>query len=161
MKKNFYISPPILTGVNLAILFPIGIVFLRTELNLWDYIFIAIGTILTIVFFASLALTHKIEQMHMKPNEVDKLVTNGIYSIVRHPHYSGTIFMNIAFLFFFRTLWLIPPICIFIILWYLEARSEEMVLIAKFGEVYRNYMRTTGMLFPKLFKSKSYDKGNE
>ena len=152
MKKNFYVFPPILTGVNFAILFPIGIIFLRTELNLGDRICIAIGAILAIIFFVSLAVTHKIEQMHMKPNNVDKLITNGIYSIVRHPHYSGTILMNIACLFFFRTLWLIPPVCIFFVLWYLEARYEERALMAKFGESYKNYIKTTGMFFPKPFK---------
>jgi len=154
MKKNFYVFPPILTGINFAILFPIGIIFLRAELSLWDYIFIAIGAILVIIFFVSLALTHKIEQMHMKPNDVDKLITNGIYSIVRHPHYSGTILMNVAFLFLFRTLWLIPPICIFSVLWYLEARYEERALMIKFGEPYNNYIKTTGMLFPKPFRAK-------
>ena len=155
MKKNFYLFPPILVGINFATLLPVGIIFLRTELNLWDYVSIAIGGILTVIFIASLISTHRIEQVHMKPNEVDKLVTSGAYSIVRHPSYSGTILVNIAYLFFFRTLWLIPLICVFSVLWYLEARHEEKTLIAKFGEAYRNYMNTTGMFFPKLFKSKS------
>jgi len=155
MKKDFYLFPPILVGINFATLLPVGVIFLRTELNLWDYISIAIGGILTVIFIASLISTHRIEQVHMKPNEVDKLVTSGPYSIVRHPSYSGTILVNIAYLFFFRTLWLIPLICVFSVLWYLEARHEEKALIAKFGEAYRNYMNTTGMFFPKLFKSKS------
>ncbi len=155
MKKNFHIFPPILTGINFAILLPIGILFLRTELSLWDYISIAAGGILTIIFVVSLVSTHKIEQAHMKPNDVDKLITDGPYSIVRHPNFTGIIFMNIAYLSFFRTLWLIPPICVFFVLWYFEARSEESVLIAKFGEAYRNYMKTTGMFFPKLFKPKT------
>jgi len=160
MKKNFYIFPPILVGINFAILLPIGIPFLRTELSLWDYISIAVGGILTIIFVVSLVSTHKFEQVHMKPDDVDKLVTDGPYSIVRHPNFAGIICMNIAHLFFFRTLWLIPPICVFIVLWYLEARQEEGVLISKFGDSYRNYMNTTGMFFPKLFKPK-FSNGRE
>ena len=156
MKKGFYIFPPILVGINFATLLPVGIIFLRTELNLWDYVSIAVGGILTIMFIASLVLTHRIEQVHMKPDDVDKLITSGPYSIARHPSYSGTILVNVAYLFFFRTLWLIPLICIFSVLWYLEARHEERVLTAKFGEEYTNYMKTTGMFFPKLFKPKSY-----
>ena len=97
----------------------------------------------------------------MKLSDVDKLITDGSYSIVRHPNFTGIICMNIAYLFFFRTLWLIPLICVFSVLWYFEARSEESVLIAKFGEAYRNYMKNTGMFFPRLFKSKSYDRTNE
>lgn len=161
MKKNFYIFPPILVGINFAILLPIGILFLRAELSVWDYISIAVGGILTLIFVVSLVSTHKFEQSHMKPDDVDKLVTDGPYSIVRHPNFAGIIYMNIACIFFFRTLWLIPPICVFFVFWYLEARSEERVLIEKFGESYRNYMKNTGMFFPKLFKPKSYDRRNE
>ena len=150
MKKNFYIFPPILVGINFAILLPVGIIFLRTELSLWDYISILAGGVFTIIFAVSLISTHKIEQAHMKPNDVDKLITDGPYSIVRHPNFTGIICMNIAYLFFFRTLWLILPICVFSMFWYFEARSEESVLIAKFGEAYKNYMKTTGMFFPKL-----------
>ena len=152
MKASFYIFPPILVGINFAILLPIGILFLRTELNLWDYISTAVGGVLTIIFVVSLVSTHKFEQAHMKPDDVDKLVTDGAYSIIRHPNFAGIIYMNIAYLFFFRTLWLIPLICVFSVLWYLEARHEERELIAKFGEAYKNYMKTTGMFLPKLFK---------
>jgi membrane-bound ClpP family serine protease len=77
MKKNFYIFPPILVGVNFATLLPLGIIFIRAELSLWDYISIAVGGILTIIFVVSLVSTHKIEQAHMKPNDVDKLITDG------------------------------------------------------------------------------------
>ena len=161
MKKNFYIFPPILVVINFATLLPLGIIFIRAELSLWDYISIAVGGILTIIFVVSLVSTHKIEQANMKPNDVDKLITDGPYFIVRHPNFSGIICMNIAYLFFFRTLWLIPPICVFFVLWYFEARSEESVLITKFGEAYRNYMKNTGMFFPKLFKSKFYDRIND
>ncbi|OQX52196.1 MAG: hypothetical protein B5M53_09165 [Candidatus Cloacimonas sp. 4484_209] len=161
MKKNFYIFPPILVGINFATLLPLGIIFIRTELNFWDYISIAVGGILTIIFVASLVSTHKIEQAHMKPNDVDKLITDGPYSIVRHPNFTGIICMNIAYLFFFRTLWLILPICVFFMLWYFEARSEESVLITKFGKAYKNYMKTTGMFFPRLSKSKFYDRTND
>jgi len=161
MKKDFYIFPPILTGINFAVLLPIGILFLRIKLNTWDYISISIGGILTIIFVISLISTHKIEQVRMKPNNIDKLITDGPYSIVRHPNFAGIICMNIAYLFLFRTLWLIPPICVFFMLWYFEARSEESVLIVKFGETYRNYMNNTGMFFPILFKLKSYDRSNK
>ena len=161
MKKNFYIFPPILVGINFATLLPLGIIFIRTELNFWDYISIAVGGILTIIFVASLVSTHKIEQAHMKPSDVDKLIIDGPYSIVRHPNFTGIICMNIAYLFFFRTLWLIPPICVFSVLWYFEARSEESVLITKFGKAYKNYMKTTGMFFPRLSKSKFYDRTND
>ena len=61
MKKEFYIFPPILVGVNFTVLLPIEMLFLRTDMSLWDYISIAVGGILTIIFVVSLVSTHKIE----------------------------------------------------------------------------------------------------
>ncbi len=155
MKKVFYIFPPILVCINFVSLLLLGIIFVRTELDLWDYISIAVGGVLTIIFALSLISTHKFAQSHMEPDKVDKLITNGPYSLVRHPSYSGTILMNIAYLFFFRTLWLVPLICVFSALWYLEARHEEKALVARFGESYKSYIKTTGMFFPKLSRPKA------
>lgn len=155
MKNGFYIFPPILVGINFAASLPLGIIFMRTEIEFWDYISIAVGGVLTIIFAVSLISTHKFDQSHAKPAEVDRLITNGPYSLVRHPSYSGIIMMNIAYLLFFRTLWLIPLICVFFTLWYLEARYEEKALIARFGESYKDYSKTTGMFFPKLSRPKA------
>ncbi|MEA3459771.1 MAG: isoprenylcysteine carboxylmethyltransferase family protein [Chloroflexota bacterium] len=151
MKKDFYVFPPILTGINFAILLLVGILFMRKQMTPWDYVSVAFGGLLAIVFAVSLVSTHKIGQMRMQPEDVDKLVTDGPYQAVRHPSFTGLICMNIAYLLFFRTLWLVPFICVFVVLWYLEARHEEKVLIARFGEAYKSYKKSTGMFFPKLF----------
>lgn len=148
-KKGLYIFPPILSGINFAILLLVGILFMRKEMTRWDYLSVAFGGLLTVVFMVSLFLTHKIEQMRMPPKDVDKLITHGLYRIVRHPNFAGLICMNIAYLFFFRTLWLIPMICVFIVLWYYEARYEESILLSKFGCKYKKYLDITGMFFPK------------
>ena len=152
VKKDFYVFPPILTAVNFSILLFVGIVFVRKQIVLWDYLSIAAGGVLVVVFVASLVSTHKIEQVLVNPEDVDKLVTDGPYQVVRHPNFAGFICMNIAYLLFFRTLYLVPFICVFITLWYLEAKHEEKVLMAKFGEAYESYMVSTGMFFPKLFR---------
>ena len=76
----------------------------------------------------------------------------GPYKMVRHPNFAGLICMNIAYLLFFRTLYLVPFICIFVILWYIEAKHEERVLLAKFGDSYLSYMKSTAMFFPNMFR---------
>lgn len=148
--RKVYIFPPILVGINFFILIVTGIIFLRKEIKIWDCIFISIGIILTIIFIVLLILTHRIEQIHMKPENVDKLVTVGPYSILRHPNYAGIIYMNIACLLLFRSFWLLPIIIVFIGFWFLEARYEERILINKFGKAYKEYMIYTGMFLPKL-----------
>lgn len=154
MKYTFYIPTPILTIINFGIMIPIGILFNRLILIIWDIIIIVIGAALVVVFVYTLIKTHRIKQMHMKPDEVDKIITEDIYSIIRHPNYLGLICMNFAMLCFFRTLLLIPIIAIFITLWYLNAKHEEMILISKFGEIYSNYKKVTGMFLPRLTKAK-------
>lgn len=155
MKYNFYIPAPILTIINFGLMIPIGIVFNRVILTIWDIIIVVIGAALVFLFAYTLIKTHRIKQMHMKPDEVDKIIKEDIYSIIRHPNYLGLICMNFAMLCFFRTLLLIPIIAIFITLWYLNAKYEEMVLISKFGETYSNYKKETGMFLPKLLRKKS------
>ena len=79
-KKNFYIHPPILVIINFAILLFVGILFLKKQIGLWDYISLSAGGILVIVFLVSLISTHKIEQARMKPGDIDKLVIHGALS---------------------------------------------------------------------------------
>lgn len=134
--NRFYIFPATLVGINFIIVIYLGSTFVRREIKLFDYIFISLGIFLTILFTIFLISTHKIEQVHMKPRDVNKLVTDGPYSIIRHPNFAGIICMNIACLLFFRTLWLIPVIILFTVFWFLEARYEERVLLEKFGEAY-------------------------
>jgi protein-S-isoprenylcysteine O-methyltransferase Ste14 len=133
---------------------PIGIVFNRLILTIWDIIIVLIGAALVFLFAYTLIKTHRIKQMHMKPDDVDKIITEDIFSIIRHPNYLGLICMNFAMLCFFRTILLIPIAAVFIVLWYLNAKHEEMVLISKFGETYSNYKIETAMFMPRLTKAR-------
>ncbi len=72
----------------------------------------------------------------------NRVVTKGLYSIVRHVQYTGGI------LSIFIATPLLYPHWIFVLLaipgiWltYLGTQREDRMLIEKFGEPYRNYMR--------------------
>ena len=151
-KKSYYVSPPLLVAINFSILLLVGIVFVRKQVGLWDYVSIAAGGVLVLVFWASLVATHKIQQIRVNPEDVDKIVTHGPYRVMRHPNYAGFLCMNIAYLLFFRTPYLVPFICVFGTLWYFEARHEERVLMTKFGGAYEKYMASTGMFLPFSLK---------
>jgi protein-S-isoprenylcysteine O-methyltransferase Ste14 len=130
----------------------IGIIFARKIINIWDLIGIIFGGVFTVLFIVSLIFTHRIKQIQKKPNQVDMLIKSGLYSLIRHPNYMGIILMNFAYLLFFRTYWLIPLVIFFIILWYLEARVEERILISEFGDQYLKYKSKTVMFFPRFIK---------
>ena len=87
-----------------------------------------------------------------------KLVTSGPYGIVRHPQYSaGIIFITGWFL-----LWggiysiLMMPVLIIAIIF--QALIEEKFILEKeFGDVYIQYKKKVGMLFPKIRRSSVKD----
>lgn len=84
-----------------------------------------------------------------------KLVDWGPYRYVRHPSYLGYFLMFIGFLLLWQNaLALIPLIAIPGYL--LITRSEEKMLVAKFGNKYVQYQKHVGQFLPKLRSSKSH-----
>lgn len=86
-----------------------------------------------------------------------KLISDGIYSKVRHPQYLFQILSDIGAGVFFMS-YVILPIALFIEIPVLIKRIkiEEEYLKKFFGDEYENYKKTTGIFFPKLaylFKS--------
>jgi protein-S-isoprenylcysteine O-methyltransferase Ste14 len=79
-----------------------------------------------------------------------RLVTSGPYRYVRHPLYTvGTLFFLALALM--ADSWFIALMALLALIpLTLRIPNEEAHLIAKFGEEYRTYMRTTGMLLPRL-----------
>jgi protein-S-isoprenylcysteine O-methyltransferase Ste14 len=69
------------------------------------------------------------------------LVDQGIYSIIRHPQYSGSLFVAFSLILIQQTpvSLILGMICI--ITSYLSMVFEEERLIPKFGEEYKDYMK--------------------
>ena len=83
--------------------------------------------------------------------EDHKLVTHGIYRLVRHPMYLGVLLVAIGMPVFVSSLagFLIMLILIPILL--IRIRIEERLLIDEFGEEYQAYQRSTRKLIPFIF----------
>ena len=80
-----------------------------------------------------------------------KLITHGIYKHIRHPMYLAMLLytMGMPLIFssvygFLVTLWFIPLILY-------RIRIEEKMLIEKFGEAYREYMKKTKKIVPHVY----------
>lgn len=83
--------------------------------------------------------------------QTHRLVTRGIYRWVRHPLYSVGSSMFVAFGLMADN-WFIAALGILtFILMAIRLPKEEANLIEKFGDEYREYMKTTGAFLPKLF----------
>jgi len=83
--------------------------------------------------------------------KVPALVKDGPYANMRHPIYLAFLMMQISVLFLTSN-WLIGLSGIAIIVAVIAIRipEEEKMLIEQFGDEYRNYMKITGSLLPKL-----------
>ncbi|HIE18624.1 TPA: isoprenylcysteine carboxylmethyltransferase family protein [Candidatus Bathyarchaeota archaeon] len=91
-------------------------------------------------------ITLKASETH----KTEKIITVGVYSIVRHPQYLGGLLSHVGITFLLSSLYslMVTPLVVFLI--YLIALKEEEELIKEFGEEYLNYKRRVPMLMPKL-----------
>ncbi|MFX0000366.1 MAG: methyltransferase family protein [Candidatus Hodarchaeota archaeon] len=92
--------------------------------------------------------TLKVAETH----RTEKIVSSGLYSVIRHPQYFGGILAHIGITFLLSAYLslLISPIVI--LLNYLISRKEEKELIKEFGKEYEDYMKKVPMFIPKLRK---------
>jgi len=81
----------------------------------------------------------------------DQLVTTGLYSLVRHPQYTG-LFIGLfgEGVVHWPTLFSVVLLPVIVLAYVLLARSEEKRVIEQFGDEYRTYQRKVPMFFPRI-----------
>lgn len=115
--------------------------------------FLWIGILLFIIGGWIHGLSHRYhKQAHDNTEKIERIVTEGIYSKIRHPGYLGLMLNSLGF----ALLWgsLLPVIiAVFISIGYvLTALEEEKYLLEKFGRDYEKYMRDVKWRFiPRIF----------
>jgi protein-S-isoprenylcysteine O-methyltransferase Ste14 len=77
-----------------------------------------------------------------------ELVTTGIYSVIRHPQYTGFELITLGMLCEWATIPLLVMWPILGILYYRLARREENEMEQEFGDSYRLYKAETSMFLP-------------
>ncbi len=84
-------------------------------------------------------------------HEKHELITRGIYGVIRHPMYASQWVLAIAQPLLLQN-WLVgfANLIIFIPFYFLRVQAEEKMMQDSFGDEYRNYMKKTGAVFPKL-----------
>lgn len=92
--------------------------------------------------------TLKVAETH----RAEKVVSSGLYSIIRHPQYFGGILAHIGITFLFSSFFSLITTPIVIILNLLISWKEEKELIKEFGNEYEDYKKKVPMFIPKLRK---------
>lgn len=113
-----------------------------------------IGVGAAVVSLPLLAWAHHTLGEQFSPNlrlmEKHTLVTSGPYRWMRHPMYAAESVFMIA-LAAESANWLVaPPMVAGIVLLYARVRKEEAMLIERFGDEYRGYMKHTGRFLPRF-----------
>ena len=80
-----------------------------------------------------------------------QLITNGIYRSIRHPMY-GSIWLWCLAQGLLLENWLAGwyAFASFGLMYFVRTPREERMMCESFGQEYRNYMRRTGRLFPRI-----------
>ena len=79
-----------------------------------------------------------------------RLVTDGIYSYMRHPQYTGFLLMTFGLLVHWATLPLLIMWPLLVRQYIGLAKKEEEEMIANFGQEYLDYMERTPRFLPRL-----------
>ena len=87
----------------------------------------------------------------LEKREDQRLVTDGVYRSIRHPMYTAHLLMGIGQMLLIQN-WIAGPLGLvfFALIYALRVGPEEKMLLAEFGDEYRDYMGRTGRLTPKI-----------
>ncbi len=101
------------------------------------------------------ALAHKSLKSNWSPTleiyEGHTLVTDGIYRYIRHPMYASQWLWGMAQMLLLQN-WIAGPVNLlyFIPFYFLRTRAEERMLLDVFGDRYRELMKRTGGVIPRI-----------
>lgn len=80
-----------------------------------------------------------------------QLFEGNIYSVIRHPSYTGAISSIIGTILWLNSRQTLPiSMCLVFLAYFHRITQEEKILSLHFGEKYREYCKRTGALLPKL-----------
>jgi hypothetical protein len=84
------------------------------------------------------------------------IANRGIYRFVRHPQYTSLGLWGVGMAILWPRFIVLATLSIMFILYYFLAKDEEGRMIRQYGDPYREYMKNTGMFFPRVWKTESH-----
>ncbi|MFX0207082.1 MAG: methyltransferase family protein [Candidatus Hodarchaeota archaeon] len=106
--------------------------------------------IISIVLIISLKGVSQVTLKVAETHRAEKVITTGVYSIIRHPQYLGALLAHIGIsvlLSAWYSLLLTPLLVIYI---YLISWKEEKELVKEFGSDYEEYQKQVPMFIPRI-----------
>lgn len=102
---------------------------------------------------ASLGEFNQPRWSHLKQGHA--VIKTGIYRYIRHPQYASKMLVYLGLFLFFKDFLFLLVFLFSIPLMYIQAKSEEKLLIKVFGEEYKGYQLASGMFLPLISKQRT------
>ncbi|HBY56447.1 MAG TPA: hypothetical protein DEG96_01060 [Candidatus Atribacteria bacterium] len=118
-------------------------IFLNQYISNYIHIPIALIVLVTSGLLAIVGLN----TVFGKTREEPQVITNGIFSIVRHPIYLGSILLYLGLILLTLSLLSVLVWILIIVFYYAISQYEEKLLTQRFGVVYKDYKKKVPMLF--------------
>lgn len=109
------------------------------------WIMISIGVIIVVIAMIPFLLSFSVAMRGSR-----KLVSNGIYAHIRHPHYLSNIIWGFSGTFLFSSWWSLLVFIVSLPVVYYMIRREDRKLIQKYGQEYEQYRKQVPMFLPKI-----------
>jgi len=112
-----------------------------------------LGGILILLSYLFHQRAHKNHtQAHEESQEIETIVTTGVFSKIRHPLYLSIIFMNIGIALAFGVMMTFILALLTIVHWVITALKEEDALMKEFPTEYARYKQTVRWrMIPGIF----------
>jgi protein-S-isoprenylcysteine O-methyltransferase Ste14 len=120
-----------------------GLVMLRWAASL-------VGVVCLLVTIDCWVRMGKNWRMGVVPDQTTELVTDGLYSRIRHPIYAFSVLFMLCSVAVIPTIPMAAVATIHTALMILKAHNEERFLLQTYGKRYADYCRRTGRFFPRL-----------
>lgn len=131
------------TVVSYVILAGDGNIFSATRMS-W-VILLAVGAYW--LYFFSDALRQN-RRAAYSVDKVERVISTGVYGIVRHPIYSADMLLSWAAFLIYPTWWLLGGVIWLHLVMLFWIQAEEAALTEKFGDEYTRYKKSVPMIIP-------------
>ena len=84
-------------------------------------------------------------------HRANKIITSGVYSVVRHPQYLGGLLAHVGITFLFSAWFSLLSTSIMVLLVFLISWKEEKELSKEFGKEFQEYAKEVPMFLPRFW----------
>lgn len=155
IERYILVRPPVRAPIEFAIIVVVGILggmfdWMRLPFSPYSNI---LGAAICVAGCLIHLRCHRDHRQALDRNEqIEALVTTGVFSKVRHPMYSSLILIYIGLAIAWGVAWLLIPAVGFSVITVATACREEDYLLQEFAREYREYRRTVPWRFiPHVF----------